>query len=176
MKSIREVDILISNELIRCIKLTRSNSTLRVPHLRPLKKCKGNAAGKCKSLNSLGQFVLYFNYEIARNPNNFYSFAETVAHEYAHAVDKETYRNFDHGKTWQSVFRFFGYNPSRCHDYDMAMVSNRFAYTCKCNTVHLTRRMHNIIQTNQKRYCCKKCRNILVWEKLGEKRQAMIPA
>ena len=69
--------------------------------------------------------------------NNFSEFmSDTVPHELAHVVARQIDITCKpHGYTWQSVMRFFGSEPSRCHSYacePRTSRRNRVQLTCTC--------------------------------------------
>jgi SprT protein len=69
-----------------------------------------------------------FNFEILkRNQSDFIE--NTVAHEYAHYVQRELYpQSKPHGHEWKSIMRAFGVRPVRCHNYDYTPARRR---SCK---------------------------------------------
>lgn len=101
----------------------------------------------------------YRDYQIRLNPvllfENQTDFIEqTVPHEVAHLLTFTLHtgqtRLMPHGHEWKSVMSALGLKPIRCHNYDVTNAQvrreRRFAYSCKCRTIHESARTHFKLQ------------------------------
>ncbi len=117
---------------------------------------KGTYAGRAY----LKQAKVSFNQEIAATNKD--RFDRTIAHEVAHIIAYKVYGESGHGRIWKSVFASFGFEPTRCHTYNMENVKvrrqRRWEYSCNCNTGfhQMTTTKHNKIQRGV-RYMCVAC-------------------
>lgn len=104
-----------------------------------------------------------FNEEIAYS--NWERFEKTVAHEVAHLVAYIEFGESGHGKAWKRVMRAFGFEPDRCHSYDMSQVSvrrqRRWEYACACRVHKLSTTRHNRMKKGRI-YRCMDCKVRLV--------------
>ncbi len=125
-----------------------------------------------------GTVGMYFNKNNERRYRfNSYLFSKywhenvrnTIPHEVAHyACDLLfDYRRIrPHGRQWQAIMRFFGAEPTRTCQFDLAGIPKRsmrrFNYYCKCDTHQLSAVRHNRVGRGQQRYVCRRCRSELV--------------
>lgn len=113
-----------------------------------------------------GKAFLHEN-RIALNPvlfrQNKKDFIEdTIPHEVAHLVAFMVYRDNGHGAGWKHVMRSdFGIPPTRCHNYDVSNVKQKYTvrkalYTCECKD--LTHKLSLQKHRSKTNFLCKRCR------------------
>lgn len=108
-----------------------------------------------------GKPYIRYNPELLlHNRDNFIS--QTLPHEVAHLVARSLFgaKIRPHGHEWKLVMEFFGADPSRCHNYELADIPmrkiRRFTYSCGCRQHQLSTIRHNRILKGQT-YLCKRC-------------------
>jgi SprT protein len=92
----------------------------------------------------------------------------TLAHEACHvfaAVACTPRRPQPHGKQWKSLMRALGFDPNRCHSYDLPTATKfrTFRYVCSCMEHEITSIRHNRIQSGKADYHCKYCKGLIRW-------------
>ncbi len=82
----------------------------------------------------------------------------TVPHEVAHLVAYALYRKTDHGEEWQSIMRYFGKPPTRCHQMQArpARQHKKYRYLCGCQE-HLVGAQINARIHRGLVYTCRRC-------------------
>lgn len=105
---------------------------------------RGQTAG---TANATTNVVNFNSILLVENEDRF--IGRTVGHEAAHMIDKAVYGfqfknnrgrrvRDSHGKTWKSIMRLLGQEPSRCHSYDVTNSKVKKAprtkhiWTCGC--------------------------------------------
>ncbi len=91
----------------------------------------------------------------------------TVPHEVAHLICHALYGRVNpHGKEWQTIMlKVFNRPAQTTHRYSLAkMPLKSFAYQCACQQHQLGVRRHNKVLKGTQ-YCCKQCRQVLVFSK-----------
>lgn len=125
---------------------------------------RGKTAGMVKFQRGQAYVVRYNPRLLAENRDDFLT--QTVPHEVAHVVTNLLFgpRAKPHGAQWQTVMRYFGAEPRRCHGYDVSGAPprrlRRFDYHCACRTHRLTSIRHNRIQAGGT-YLCRHCGQVL---------------
>jgi len=133
-----EVKQQVTTTLQSCIDVANKHYGVDIQFPTVVYKKRGSTAGTAN----------YGTNTIDLNPvllmNNIDAFMKrTVPHEMAHLItdeiDPKSHQSFlgrkrqPHGKTWKSVMRVLGADPSRCHDYDVSSVERkRSSYEYKC--------------------------------------------
>lgn len=121
---------------------------------------KGRSAGQVRRQAGAVWTIRYNPLLLARHGEDF--LARTLPHEVAHVMAFRLHgpRISPHGVEWRELMRFFGADPSRCHDFDVSDLGvrtlNRYHYRCGCGTHQLTSIRHRRIQRGQ-RYLCRAC-------------------
>ena len=123
---------------------------------------KGTVSGKANTtLNTI-----YLNWDLFKK--NVEDFLEnTIPHEFCHLLTKKLYPSAkqSHGPEWKAVMRWMGYEPIRCHNYDLNHLQRRtvkkITYKCNCRTIELSLIRHNKIR-NGRIYYCTICKSRLV--------------
>lgn len=88
----------------------------------------------------------------------------TVAHEFAHHMANQLYKDRGHGKSWKNVMEELGFAPERCHTlaFAPAKKTRTYRYQCNCRIFELSSVRHNRIQKREKSYRCNCCDHVLV--------------
>ena len=60
-------------------------------------------------------------------------FADTIPHEFCHLVAYRAFNECGHGPMWKHVMRTMGYEPTRCHSYEVQKRSSAKTYKFKCS-------------------------------------------
>ncbi len=153
-------------EIERCrqIALARWNAA---PTPRILWSKRGTAAG-----HALGDSEINLNEHFAIKEGA--AFLRTVAHEYAHCVvaamwskrltathgpRPSTWRA--HGSMWRAVFRSFGFEPSRCHNYASANDFRKAVAACNCGEHRIGPVRASRMRIGATQYRCRKCNGLL---------------
>jgi SprT protein len=109
-------------------------------------------------------YKISFN-EVLMNENQS-EFAQTIAHELAHLYTRELYPHAKqaHGPEFKYVLAKMGYEPRRCHHYDVSSVSTKkvqrkYLYACpSCQKdLRVSSNIHNKMQQGDQRLsiCCR---------------------
>ena len=87
----------------------------------------------------------------------------TIPHEFAHLVTRRIYGYSgiqSHGAEWARIMNILGLPATRCHSYDVSVVTETFSYECNCKTHKVSKTLHNKMLRG-KTYTCRGCRGAL---------------
>jgi SprT protein len=121
---------------------------------------RGRAAGQARLALGKPSLLRYNPALLRSNPDDF--LAATVPHEVAHVIAcaRHGVRIRPHGQEWKAVMDFFGAEPKRCHDYDVAGLQTRqlreIDYHCDCRNHLLTSIRHRRALAGRI-YLCRQC-------------------
>lgn len=87
---------------------------------------------------------------------------DTVAHEFAHIVAYRVYGSTGHDVAWKKTMMMLGYEPTRCHNYDVKRntTTKVYTYVCGCQEHHVTPQRQAWINKG-KVYKCRNCGEII---------------
>lgn len=159
-----EFERIVRSELLRCVAIAENH--FGRPFLYPTLDytLTGATAGQAYSHKNLIRLNVPL---LINHPDEL---RVTVAHEFAHIVDRTAYAAYHrthradrkkgslHGPTWKQVMKLFGMEPTRCHNMDVSEVKRKknvqqHAYTCDCGAVlMLSTIKHNHIVRGAKSY------------------------
>ena len=129
-----------------------------LPHIVLRTDLHGTAAGRAYPAS----FTVRINpVLLTENPAAF--LREVIAHEVAHLVAFRVFgdRIRPHGREWSDVMRFFGAEPRRCHEFDIARAAvrkqRRYPYRCGCREHALSTTRHNRVRRGEQSYRCRHC-------------------
>jgi SprT protein len=140
----------------------RAKFELDLPTPRITFDLRGHCAGQY--VRKLERETLRFNFDLLnRYPQEMLD--QTVPHEVAHLVARHVHmgrRIRSHGREWQAIMRFFGCEPSRCHNMETtpARQTRKYAVACDCPEQHIYvgRRVRDRIAFGLRKYTCKVCK------------------
>lgn len=119
-----------------------------------------NQRGKVAASALLQKNVVRINPHLYEH-NNAYYISDVIAHELAHILVHQLYRNRlkPHGAEWQHIMiHVFGIEPKVTHQLDVSEVAMKtFRYSCGCQQIDLSLIRHNKIVRGKQSYICKKC-------------------
>lgn len=130
----------------------------------------GVVAGECRYATFGTTFTINFNRQIIERVGSE-AFTNTITHEIAHAIQHIVYRyaKQKHGPEFREIHASMGGNGKTYHDYDVVGLRKRklkrFVYVCGCQTHYLSTRTHNKVLKSVGGFCCKTCRNSIVFVK-----------
>ena len=93
---------------------------------------------------------------------------DTVPHELAHIIAYRVYGSHGHDASWKKVMMALGYEPTRCHSYEVQKRSSAKSYTYVCQCEGKT---HNVSAQRQawinkgKNYKCIACGTVIRLDK-----------
>ena len=88
---------------------------------------------------------------------------DTVPHEFCHLLAFQLYgeEGCGHGTMWKKTMEALGYQPQRCHSYEVPQRKAKTTeYTCGCQVHHITPQ-RKAWMTRGKVYSCVKCGNVI---------------
>ena len=133
---------------------------------------KFNKRGKVAGTANHSKNELNFNMVLFKE-NKEHFLISTIPHECCHLFARTLYGNITpHGRQWKSCMLRLGYNPSRCHKYDVTNSTvfhkRKYVYKCSCmlHTVSIIR--HRRMNKGDI-YRCSKCKGKLEYVKYAGK-------
>ena len=141
----------------------RAKFELDLPTPRITFDLRGHCAGQYVRKGE--RDTLRFNFDLLdRYPQEMLD--QTVPHEVAHFVARHVHmgrRIRAHGREWKAIMRFFGCEPSRCHNMETtpARRTRKYVVVCDCQTHPVGTVRYNRISQGTRQYMCMDCRGLL---------------
>lgn len=93
---------------------------------------------------------------------------DTVPHELAHLIAYRVYGSNGHDTSWKKVMMALGYEPTRCHSYEVQKRSSakKYNYVCGCSgKVHEVSAQRQAWINKGKNYKCIACGTVIRLDK-----------
>jgi SprT protein len=138
-----------------------------LPHIKFSKR--GKVAGTANySRNELNFNMVLFK----ENKDDFLK--TTIPHECCHLFARTLYRHITpHGRQWKSCMLTLGYNPNRCHKYNVTNSTvfhkGKYVYKCSCFVLHTVSIVRHRKMNRGIVYRCSRCKGVLIFEKYAGK-------
>ena len=154
--------VLAQQNVARCIKLADVyfDTAFNMPTVTLSQRGKAAGTAHLQANEIRLNFALY-----KHNVRDFVN--QVIPHEVAHIIAFQHYGRSirPHGKEWQRIMTdVFAVKPERTHQFDVAVAVKQFSYRCGCQTHLLSVRRHNAIQKATRRYLCRLCKEMLVFQ------------
>jgi SprT protein len=149
----------------RLISSAADHFGVHIPEAEVRFDLRGKAAGMAR-FHPRGDWIIRYN-QMMLDENAQAFIEQTVPHEVAHLVARAVHGAAirPHGAEWQSIMRFFGAKPVRCHNFALPRSSQRrmryFPYRCDCGDHQLSSIRHHRCLSGVT-YLCRRCGSPLI--------------